>query len=400
MIFSRDRILTTHTGSLPRPPGLTHLHVQNSRGATVDANEMQSAVHAAVRDVVAKQLSAGIDIGNNGEQPRDNFFRYAAQRMSGFGGSWNRATFGDFTRYPLFFESEKKRLASVEAVSGRNALPKAIGPVAYSDRGPIDRECAELREVVAEMPGFTEVFMSSPSPGIIAAGMKNEYYDSEQAYLDAIAAALSIEYQAIVDSGFVLQLDCPELGLEYHISYYEKPLSVFLDFVESVVAAINRALERLPRDRVRLHLCWGSYEGPHDLDIPLSAIWPLVKRANVGAFVLPFANPRHAHEYRLLEGQLSDDQLIVAGVIDTTSNFIEHPEVVADRLQNVAAVMGDPRRVIAGTDCGFDSSAGAGRVPADVAWAKMNSLVEGARIASRRLFEGAGCGARSGHGRR
>ena len=228
--------------------------------------------------------------------------------------------------------------------------------------------------------------MTAPSPGIIAAAMKNEYYDTEEAYLAALAAALRIEYEAIVANGFLLQLDCPDLALERHLSYNERPLADFLGFVERVVETINGAIVNIPRDRVRLHVCWGNYEGPHDRDVPLEDILPILEKANVGGFVLPFANPRHQHEWRVLQKfPLADDQIIVAGVIDDLTGFVEHPEVVADRLENVARAVGDPRRVMAGTDCGFDTSAGMGRVTEDVVWAKLKAMADGARIASQRL---------------
>src|SRR5215813_4099506 len=194
--------------------------------------------------------------------------------------------------------------------------------------------------------------------------MKNEYYDSEEAYLAAIGTALKGEYETIVRRGFLLQLDCPDLALERHLSYQDRPLGDFLGFVERVVRTINTALENIPRDRVRMHVCWGNYEGPHDCDVPLEEIIPVLRRARVGGFVLPFANPRHAHEFRYAKNLVADDQILVAGVIDTTTNFVEHPEVVADRLERVAAVLGDPSRVLAGTDCGFESIAGKGRVNA------------------------------------
>ena len=216
--------------------------------------------------------------------------------------------------------------------------------------------------------------------------MKNEYYDTEEAYLAALAAALRIEYEAIVANGFLLQLDCPDLALERHLSYNDRPLADFLGFVERVVATINGAIVNIPRDRVRLHVCWGNYEGPHDRDVPLEEILPILEKAKVGGFVLPFANPRHQHEWRVLQKfPLADDQIIVAGVIDDLTGFVEHPEVVADRLENVARAVGDPRRVMAGTDCGFDTSAGMGRVTEDVVWAKLKAMADGARIASQRL---------------
>jgi 5-methyltetrahydropteroyltriglutamate--homocysteine methyltransferase len=253
-------------------------------------------------------------------------------------------------------------------------------------------ECADFRQVLSARAtagerGFTEAFLTAPSPGIVVAAIRNEYYDTDDAYLAAVGRALQVEYEAIIAQGFLLQLDCPDLALEHHISFQDRPESDFLGFVERVVATINEALRNIPRDRVRMHVCWGNYEGPHDRDVPLATILPLIARMNVGALVLPFANPRHAHEVRCLEGHsISDDQIVVAGVIDSTTNFVEHPEVVAERIERVAMTLGDPVRVIAGTDCGFDTSAGAGRVAEDIVWAKLTALSEGARIASGRLF--------------
>jgi len=268
------------------------------------------------------------------------------------------------------------------------APPKVIGEVRYLDAAAIADECADFQTVLdAQTTPVAEAFMTAPSPGIIAAAVPNEHYDNEQNYLDALAAALKVEYEAIVEAGFVLQLDCPDLALERHISFAERPLPDFVDFVERVVDAINRSLVNVPRDRVRMHACWGNYEGPHDCDVALTEILPKVLQADVGGIVLPFANPRHAHEYKVLgEQTLADDQILVAGVIDTTTNFVEHPEVVADRLVQIAQTIGDPARVLAGTDCGFDTSAGMGAVAEDVVWAKLKAMSDGARLASERLF--------------
>jgi 5-methyltetrahydropteroyltriglutamate--homocysteine methyltransferase len=388
---SEDRILTTHTGSLPRPPELTRLYVRRARGEAVDTAELDRLGKAALRHVLDKQIEAGIDIGNNGDQQREAFFLYVRHRMSGFGGRWKRWPRGDVERYPILKEQMTQMLAAREAV-GNYEPPRAIGEVRYVDDSELKAECADFRAALDERAagerpgGFVEPFMTAPSPGIIAAAMKNEYYDTEESYLAALAAALRIEYEAIVANGFLLQLDCPDLALERHLSYNERPLSDFLGFVERVVETINGAIVNIPRERVRLHVCWGNYEGPHDCDVPLEEILPVLQKANVGGFVLPFANPRHQHEWRVLQKYpLADDQIIVAGVIDDLTGFVEHPEVVADRLENVARAVGDPRRVMAGTDCGFDTSAGMGRVTEDVVWAKLKAMADGARIASRRF---------------
>jgi len=386
MQWSNERILTTHTGSLPRPPELTRLYVQRARGAAIDRDELDRLGKAALGRIVDKQIEAGIDIGNNGEQQREAFFLYVRHRMSGFGGSWQRWPRGDVERYPLLKAQMAQMLAAREAV-GNYQPPKAVGEVRYVDDSELRAECADFRAALDERGGaFVEPFMTAPSPGIIAAAMKNEFYDSDDAYLAAVGAALKIEYEAIVKSGFLLQLDCPDLALERHLTYNERPLADFLGFVERVVETINQAIANVPRDRVRLHVCWGNYEGPHDRDVDLADILPILQKANVGGFVLPFANPRHQHEYRVLARYpLADDQIIAAGVIDDLSGFVEHPEVVADRLERVAQAVGDPKRVMAATDCGFDTSAGMGRVTDDVVWAKLAAMADGAKIASQRL---------------
>jgi 5-methyltetrahydropteroyltriglutamate--homocysteine methyltransferase len=387
MRWSEERILTTHAGSLPRPPELVRLYARRAQGEAVDAGALEAAGREALRWVVPKQIVAGVDVGNNGEQQREGFFLYVQRRMSGFGGSWQRPLRADILRYPLFHRMMQEQQAGRTAVSNFQP-PKAIGAVRYLDPAAINAECDDFRAVLDETEGgFVEPFLTAPSPGIVAAAMKNEHYDTEEAYLDALAEALRVEYEAIVAHGFLLQLDCPDLALERQISYQDRPLADFQGFVERVVAAINRALANVPRERVRLHVCWGNSDGPHDQDVPLADILPIIRQANVGGFVFPFANPRHAHEYRCFEnGVLEDDQILVAGVIDTLTNFVEHPEVVAERLERVAAAVGDPRRVLAGTDCGFDTSAGMGRVAEDVVWAKLKALADGARLASERLF--------------
>jgi 5-methyltetrahydropteroyltriglutamate--homocysteine methyltransferase len=384
---SRDRILTTHTGSLPRPPALVDLYVRKGRGEAVDA-ALAAAGQAAMKDVVRRQRDAGIDIGNNGEQQREAFFLYVRSRMSGFGGAWNRPTRADVDRYPLYKEALAREAAGVVGISAREAIPTAIGPVQYLDRAAVEQECSDFRAALDVMgQPFVEPFLTAPSPGIVAAALRNDFYPDETAYLNALGAALQVEYETIVNHGFLLQLDCPDLAMERHFSYQDRPLGDFLGFVDRVVTTINSALVNIPRDRVRLHVCWGNYEGPHDCDVELQEVMPILRQLQVGGFVLPFANPRHAHEYRVLKDfPLDDDQIIVAGVIDSVTNFVEHPETVAERIERVAQVVGDPTRVQAGTDCGFDTSAGMRRVAADIVWAKLAALSAGARIASGRLF--------------
>jgi 5-methyltetrahydropteroyltriglutamate--homocysteine methyltransferase len=383
---SETRILTTHAGSLPRPAPLTTLFARGVRGEAVDPAAIEAQGRAALRAIVRKQIETGLDVIDDGEQSRESFVLYLRHRLTGLGGLGSRPMHADLDRYPAYKAEFQQRTAGRDTVSNRAMLPKAVGAVTYADRSAIEGECRDFRAALdAAGGGYVEPFLTAPSPGIIAAIVENAHYDSFERYLDALSAALQIEYEAIVAHGFLLQLDCPDLALERHTSYRDRPLGDFVGCVELVVAAINKALRNIPRDRVRLHVCWGNYEGPHDCDVPLADILPAILKANVGGLSLPFANPRHAHEYRLM-ARLADDQLIVAGVIDTQTNFVEHPEVVADRIERVAVAVGDPRRVLAGTDCGFDTSAGMGRVVEDIVWAKMRALRDGARIASERLF--------------
>ncbi|BDG72112.1 hypothetical protein [Roseomonas fluvialis] len=385
-----DRIACTHTGSLPRPPALTRLHARRARGEAIRADEVAAAARAAVAEIVPRQVACGLDIVNNGEQGRESFVLYLRDRLTGLGGESLRGGWADVEAYPEFKAEVVAANAGKETASMTANLPAAIGDVRYIGAAAMQAECAEFRAALdAARPAPVGAFLAAPSPGIVASVVQNRHYDTEEAYLAALADALAHEYRAILDAGFTLQLDCPDLALERHGSYQDRPLSDFIAFCERVVTAINRAIAGLPRDRIRLHVCWGNYEGPHDADVPLAEILPVVLKARVGGFVLPFANPRHAHEHRcFLRTPLADDQVLVAGVIDTLTNFVEHPEVVAERLERIAQSIGDPSRLMAGTDCGFDTAAGRGRVARDVVWAKLRAMSEGARIASDRLFAG------------
>ncbi|MEA2929298.1 MAG: 5-methyltetrahydropteroyltriglutamate--homocysteine methyltransferase [Hyphomicrobiales bacterium] len=384
---SEQRILTTHTGSLPRPLGLTRLYAQRARGEPVDASELRAAGRAALHDIVPKQVEAGIDIGNNGEQQRDSFLFYIRDRLSGLGGSWQRRQRADVERYPVFMKESYEASLKKESVDDIRGLPKAIGAIGYPDAGEVKAECADFRATLdAAGNPFAEAFLTAPSPGMVSAIVRNEHYKSEEDFLGALGSALRVEYKAIVDAGFLLQLDCPDLAREKHNTFADRPLADFIAFGHRVVDAINAAIHDIPPERVRLHVCWGNYEGPHDLDVELQHINPFLKRATICGFVLPFSNPRHAHEYRYLKDLIGKDQIIVAGVIDSTTNFVEHPEVIAERLENVAETIGEPRRVMAGSDCGFETIAGRGRVAEDVVWAKFKSMAQGAELASSRLF--------------
>ena len=383
---SDTRILTTHAGSLPRPKALVELFVRHSRREPLERAVLDAAIEDSTRRVVARQLEVGIDVGNNGEQARESFFTYVQHCLSGFAGESQRPIMRDLIRYRSFVDLKVPDFSRT-MVNLMNA-PKAVGEVRYVNREPVERECADFRRVLDGHPTpFLETFLTAASPGIVAAAMLNEYYADYAEYVYALADALRSEYEYIVSQGHILQVDCPDLAMERHTSFADQPLAAFLEFVDLNIAALNRALLNIPRDRVRMHVCWGNYEGPHDVDVPLDDILPRLYQARVGALLLSMANPRHAHEYRCFARHpLPEPLLLIAGVIDTTTNYVEHPEVVAERLERVAGIVGDPTRVLAGTDCGFDTAAGLGEVAEEVVWEKLRALAAGAALASRRLF--------------
>ena len=344
---------------------------------------------AATTQVVRRQCELGIDLVNNGEVGRESFFTYVQHRMSGFSGVSQRPPMRDLVKYPHFL-GYLRRTAFADASVSLGGPPQATGAVTYGSTAAIDAECRELAAALRAVGRTPQgAFVSAPSPGIVVAAMQNRHYPDLDAYLDAVAAALAVEYRAILAHGFNLQIDAPDLAMERHTYFADQPLDTFVRFVERVGDAINRALAGVARERIRLHVCWGNYEGPHDEDVPLEAIWDAVTRIDAGYLLLSMANPRHAHEYRLLSRRpLPRDTKLVAGVIDTTTNYIEHPDTVADRLRLIADALGDPERLLAGTDCGFETAAGFGAVVDEIVWQKLTALVEGARRASATLFGG------------
>lgn len=387
LVRSDGRILTTHAGSLPRPKDLVELYARRADGETVDDALIVEKAAAATRAVVARQRDVGIDIPNNGEQAREAFFLYVQRRMSGFGGKAARKPWGDLLNYPEFAEASGLSFSSKTSVSNREP-PTAIGNVRHIAPEANLAEIHDFQEALQEAGGgFADTFMTAPSPGMVTVAMQNRFYDSEAAYLDAVADALRVEYEAAVAHGLILQIDAPDLAMERHMTFHDQPLDDYIAFVRRVVGRINHVLRDIPKARVRMHVCWGNYEGPHDCDVALREILPSLLEAKVGGLMLSLANPRHAHEVKVLRDlPVAPDQYVVAGVIDTLTNFVEHPEVVAERIERAAECVGDPTRVLAGTDCGFDTAAGMGRVTADVVWAKLRALSEGAELASRRLF--------------
>jgi len=375
---SQGRIFTTHTGSLPRPDELVQLLAAVARGESVDQSALERLADESTLDVIRKQGSAGIDVVNSGEQSRVSFSTYVTQRMSGFGGSWTRRGLKDQNEFP--------GIARPRAVQLMRDMPQCTGPLEYQRPDLAERELDGLVNGVNETgSAHKDLFMSAASPGIIALTLGNAHYASHEEYVMALAEEMRKEYEIITNQEVVLQLDCPDLAMERHVAYQDEPLQAFQEVVALHIAAINHAIRNIPREQVRLHVCWGNTEGPHHYDVPLEDILPLVYEANVGALVMEMANPRHAHEYKVYQRfPLPEHMLLVAGVIDTKTNYVEHPEVVADRLRlAVDAVGGDPSRVMAGTDCGFDTSAGSSRVDKDIVWMKLASMREGADLVSQ-----------------
>lgn len=381
MRASTTRILTTHVGSLPRHETLADLLIRQEAGEAIDTARLATEIEAATRRIIAKQVSAGVDIGNDGEQSRVGFQTYVPRCMCGFGGESRRPPARDQIEFPGYARQMASRFPHSAKLAN---APAALSEVRYVDGAPI---CLDAERLAAHGTAFTETFMTAPSPGIVATTMINQHYASHEAYLMALAEALGHEYRAIHAAGHVLQIDSPDLAMERHRFFAGLDETAFLGQLALHVAAINKGLEGIPRDRVRLHVCWGNNDGPHIYDIAMTTILPELYRANVGALSIEFANPRHQHEYAALKTHpLPDHMLLVPGVIDTTTNFVEHPQVVARRLREAVAAVGDRSRVIAGTDCGFGTFAGREYVAEEVVWLKLATAAEGARIASAELW--------------
>jgi 5-methyltetrahydropteroyltriglutamate--homocysteine methyltransferase len=385
MRTSTDRILTTHCGSLPRPTQLSDLLLRQESGETIDETVLHRESADAVSAVIAAQLEAGVDVISDGEQPRVGFSMYVPMRMAGFGGESQRPSPRDLDDFPLYAEMRAAR------VGRRNRIynpPMAIGEIRYVNLDAAKAECRMFADALAQLGAeLADTFMTAATPGIIATTMINAYYDTYEAYVFALARELKKEYEVIASHGFILQLDAPDFGLERSRMFKDKSDADFLAAMDIHVEAINRATSGIPREQIRLHVCWGNWEGPHTHDIPLATLLPLLYRAKVGALSIEFANPRHQHEYEALRrNPLPPEMVLIPGVIDSTTNFVEHPEVVANRLCEAVATVGDRSRVIAGADCGFATSAGTEAVSPDVTWAKLKACREGADIATRRLW--------------
>src|SRR6516164_9561997 len=351
MIHSRDRILTTHVGSLPRSESLSDLLIRREAGESYDRGQFEAEMEKAVRHVVNRQKEAGIDLGNDGEQQRVGFQTYVPARMSGFAGESKRRRGREFEEFPELVRYLTHRFPHV---SKQQNAPEARGELRYHDTSAITSEIKRFTRIAGEGRPFAEMFMTAPSPGIIASTMLNAYYPSQEDYLAAIAREMKNEYRAIADAGLILQIDAPDLAMDRTMFYRDQSDAQFAKTCELHVAMINRGIEGIPRERVRLHVCYGNWEGPHIHDIALEKILPALYQAKVGALSIELSNPRHAHEYAAFKrAPLPKDMILIPGVVETTSNFVEHPEVVARRIEEAVAAVGDRERVIASTDCGF-----------------------------------------------
>ena len=381
---SNDRILTTHVGSLPRNAELSDLLIRDEAGEAIDKALLARKSEEAVKHVVAHQSASGVDVVGDGEQPRVGFQTYVAQRMKGFGGESNRPSPTDFGKFPAFARQAAARVSKRSKV--RNA-PQAVADIVYEDLTQAEEECRMFKAALdglAKKPA--DAFMTAASPGIIATTLMNAHYDSHEAYVFALAREMKKEYERIARD-FVLQIDAPDLAMERTILYQDKSTAEFLKNAEMHVAAINEATADIPRDRIRLHCCWGNWAGPHVDDIPMGEVLPVLYGAKVGALSIEFANPRHQHEYAALKrAKLPPEFLLLPGVIDSTTNYVEHPEVIANRICEAVAAVGDRSRVIASSDCGFGTFAGDEMVAEDVVWAKLKACRDGADIATKRLW--------------
>src|SRR5262245_38041772 len=387
MQSSQQRILTTHTGSLPRPRLLLDLLVRQERGEPIDKEEFDRQVEAAVKGVINKQLAAGIDIGNDGEESRSGFAGYVTQRMTGFGGGATRPPWRDFVDFPDFAELWQNRMTH-QTTAAILTTPQAVAEVEYTNLNAAEQECDLFVRWYNGLPQkFTDRFMTAVSPGMVATYLLNAYYNSHENYVLAVARQLKKEYELIHAKGLLLQIDAPDLACDHAWFFQHLSLQEFQKVVEFNVAAINLATENIPAHRIRLHVCWANIDSPHVHDAPLVELLPILYQAKVGALSVELANPRHQHEYAVFKQYpLPDSLLLIPGVIDPKTTYVEHPQVVANRIMQTVEAVGDRSRVIAGVDCGFSTVAGLEVVADSVVWAKLRTLREGADLAGAKLW--------------
>ena len=380
MKYSTQRILTTHVGSLPRPKKVADLIFAKERQENFEQSEFDATIADAVKNTVARQVDVGIDIVSDGEMSKISYATYIKERISGFSGDTPRSPPKDLLDFPSFLEKQAQSGGTPEY-----KRPKCTGEIRPVNPEPLEADLNNFRDAL-EVVNVEEAFMNSASPGVIALFQPNEYYNNHDEYLEALAEAMRVEYEGIVAAGFLLQLDSPDLGLGRHMLFADKPDEDYQRLAGTHVEVLNHALRNIPADRVRMHVCWGNYEGPHHYDAPMAIVLPVALKAKIGALLFEASNPRHAHEWTTFrDADLPDDLILIPGVIDSTTNFVEHPELVAERLCRFADIVGR-ERVIAGSDCGFATFAGFGAVDGEIAYAKLASMAEGAKIASDRLW--------------
>ncbi len=377
---SNERFLTTHTGSLPRPDDLVRAMYAKEEGLPIDRAALAARVRAAVAEVVKKQFDAGVDIVNDGEMSKPSYATYVKDRLKGFGGTGNTFVYQDLVDFPNL----AKRVFG-DPGRARRKTPACNGPISVRDAAAARADIDNLKAALAGMK-TTGAFLSAASPGVVSLFFRNDYYKDHETYLYAIAEAMQDEYEAVANAGIVLQIDCPDLAMGRHIQYADLDLAEFRKRIRMHVEALNHALRNIPPEQLRMHLCWGNYEGPHHCDVPLADIIDIVLLARPAAISLEAANPRHAHEWALFERvKLPEGKVLIPGVIESKSNFIEHPELIAQRIGRYAKLVGR-ENVIAGSDCGYGTWVGQAAVDPDVVWAKLAAMAEGARIASKEFW--------------
>ena len=377
-----NRILTTHVGSLPRSVAVTDLVFAVERGEAVDTEAFDAVIGAAVDSAVARQVAVGVDLVSDGEMSKISYATYIKDRITGFDGDSPRTPPADLEDFPSFLERQSKG-----GGTPTYRRPKCVGPVAPKTLAPLEDDLKHMAAAMARH-ACTGGFMNAASPGVIALFQPNEFYSTQDAYLEALAEAMRPEYEAIVAAGLILQLDSPDLGLGRHMMYKGRSDAEYLELIGTHVAVLNHALRNVPADRVRMHVCWGNYEGPHTHDVEMGVILPTLMQAKPAGLLFETSNPRHQHDWNYFVEMLDlipDDKILIPGVIDSTTNFVEHPRVVAERIERFAGIVGR-ERVIAGTDCGFSTFAGFGAVDSDIVYAKLAALAEGAALASAKLW--------------
>ena len=380
MTGSIDRILTTHVGSLPRSQAVTEVLFAREREESRDSARDDAVITAAVAEVVRRQVEVGIDLVSDGEMSKISYATYIARRLSGFDGDTPREPGQDLVEFPGLLRKLAER-----GSTAKYRRPRCVGLVSVKDPRPLEVDIANLgaAAAAAHPPG---TFMNAASPGVVALFQPNDFYRTQDEYLEALAAALTTEYEAIVRAGIILQIDAPDLAMGRHTMYRDRSLDAFEILAARHIEVLNHALRNVPAERVRMHVCWGNYEGPHHHDVPMERLLPIVLKAKPQGLLFEAANPRHAHEWSVFrDASIPDDKILIPGMLATTTNYIEHPQLVAERIERFADIVGR-ERVMAGTDCGFGTFAGFGPVEPDIAYLKLRSLVEGAQFASRRLW--------------